>query len=167
MLAFMDHSGSRSATFPVFRTSIKLPKWLHPKLGHPFGCRLRDFLVGVGQQEEKVGGNEPVFPISLANIQIISVTLFTPPSYSLSRPSVWVLSRSRSVVSVPRLLWTGVGSVTHGIRQARASSKMMEEFWRSCSQTSALLINSIYLTCAFDLWVLDQVSTDFSEICPR
>lgn len=95
MLAAMEHSGS--ATYRGFRTSVKLQKWLHAELRHPFGCRLRDFLVGVGQQEEKVGGNERVFPISLAKINIISVTLFTPPSYSLSRPSVWVLSRSRPV----------------------------------------------------------------------
>lgn len=89
-----------------YRTSLKLQKRPQAKLGPPVGCRLRDFLVGVGQREEKVGGNERVFPISLAKINIISVTLFTPPSYSLSRPSVWVLSRSRRVprrVSRPSL----------------------------------------------------------------
>lgn len=101
-----------------------------------------------------------MFPISLAKINIISVTLFTPPWYSLSRPSVWVLSRSRSVprrVSYPsptaldrrwqRDSWnqTGKGLIKN---YGRVLEKLLAD------------INSIYVTCSFYLWVLDQVSTD-------
>lgn len=115
-------------------------------------------------------GRKRVFPSSLALIHIVSVTLFTPPSYSLSRPSVWVLLRSRSVprrVSSPSPVWfwTGVGSVTHGVRQAMASSKMMEGFLEKWLADLRCDINSVYVTCSFYLWVPDQVSTDASEIC--